>query len=118
MERDRGKKDVSSHSDEASKEPDLGSRAGDRKMWIDLCDIQYYESTGLLTDSHGRSMLEEEEGFREDVQVSGCFCQMDHGWRHRSQRQKLEEDHFRGTGERKFISDVSYRTFAYFIVKE
>ena len=36
MERDRGEKDVSSHSDEASKEPDLGSRAGDRKMWIDL----------------------------------------------------------------------------------
>ena len=62
-------------------------------------------------------MLEEGEGFREDVQVAGCFCQMDHGW-HCPQRQKTEEDHFRGTGERKFISDVSYCTFAYFILKE
>ena len=38
-------------------------------------------------------MLEEGEGFREDVQVAGCFCQMDHGW-HCPQRQKTEEDHF------------------------
>lgn len=45
-------------------------------------------------------MLEEGEGFREDVQVAGCFCQMDHEQR-RPQRQKTEEDHFRGTGERR-----------------
>ena len=33
------------------------------------------------------------------------------------QRQKIEEDHFRGTSEKKFISDASHHTFACFIVK-
>ena len=63
-------------------------------------------------------MLEGEKGFREDVQVTGCFSQVDHGWWCNSQRQKTEEDHFRGRDERKSISDVSYLIFACLTIKE